>query len=113
MVIKQGEVHWLRFHGTGSEPRGRRPAVIIQADTFNDTPINTTIVAICTSNIDLGLMPGNVTLRKGDANLPRRSVVNVTQVLTVDRSRLAGRIGALTAARTQEVLRGMATVLGM
>lgn len=108
----QGEIVWLRFGGEGSEPVGRRPAVVIQDDRFNRSAIQTTIVAAVTSNLRLAAMPGNVRLRKGEANLPRASVVNVTQVRTVDRTRLGERVGALSPARINEVLRGLALVLG-
>jgi mRNA interferase MazF len=110
--MRQGEVVWLRFGGEGSEPSGRRPALVIQDDRFNLSALNTTIVAAVTSNLRLAAMPGNVRLRKGEANLPRASVVNVTQVRTVDRTRLGKRLGALSPARMREVLRGLELVLG-
>ena len=69
--MRQGEVYWLRFAGSGSEPAGRRPAVVAQDDCFNQSAIQTTIVAAITSNLKLAVMPGNVRLRKGEANLPR------------------------------------------
>src|SRR5207249_5905765 len=62
------------FAGKGSEPRGRRPAIVVQHDRFNRSAIRTTVVAAVTSNLRLGAMPGNVRLRKGEANLPRASV---------------------------------------
>jgi mRNA interferase MazF len=110
--MRQGEVVWLRFGGEGSEPSGRRPALVIQDDRFNLSALNTTIVAAVTSNLRLAAMPGNVRLRKGEANLPRASVVNVTLVRTVDRTRLGKRLGALSPARMREVLRGLELVLG-
>ena len=112
MVTRQGEVHWLRFQGTGSEPRGRRPAVIVQHDRFNRSAIATTVVAAITSNLRLAGMPGNVRLRKGEANVPRACVVNVTQLLTVDRARLGRPLGMLSHARLREVLQGLALLLG-
>ncbi len=110
--MRQGEVYWLRFHGHGSEPRGRRPAVVVQHDRFNRSAIATTVVAAITSNLRLAAMPGNVRLRKGDANLPRACVVNVSQLLTIDRARLERPIGALSHLRLREVLRGLALLLG-
>jgi len=86
MVMRQGDVYWLHFCGSGSEPDGRRPAVMVQHDRFNRSAINTTVVAAITSNLRLGEAPGNVRLRKGEANLPRACVVNVSQVRTVDRA---------------------------
>ena len=111
--MRQGEVYWLRFAGSGSEPAGRRPALILQDDYFNQSAIQTTVVAAITSNLRLASMPGNVRLRKGEAGLPRSSVVNVTQIRTVDRDRLDDRIGALRPDRVEEVLRGVVAVFGI
>jgi len=111
-LVKQGQVYWLEFRGTGSEPSGRRPAVVIQHDRFNRSAIATIVVAAITSNVRRAAMPGNVRLRRGEANLPQASVVNVTQLLTVDRQRLQGPIGALTSKRLLEVMTGISLVLG-
>ena len=111
--MRQGEVYWLRFAGRGSEPEGRRPAIVVQHDRFNRSAIQTTVVAAITSNLRLGAMPGNVRLRKGEARLPRASVVNVTQLRTVDRERLTERVGQLAPARIREVLDGLALVFGL
>jgi mRNA interferase MazF len=113
MVIRQGEVYWLHLFGIGSEPAGRRPAIVVQADHFNRSAINTAVVAAITSNLRLGEMPGNVRLRKGEAGLPQPSVVNVSQLRTVDRSRLSERIGAVGDDRLAQILRGLALVLGI
>ena len=110
--MRQGEVYWLRFQGKGSEPSGRRPAVVVQHDRFNRSNIQTTVVAAITSNLMLAGMPGNVRLRRGEANLPRPSVVNVTQIRTVDRESLTERIGALSPARIRELLQGLSLVFG-
>lgn len=107
-MIAQGEVHWLDLgRPRGSEPAYRRPCVIVQNDAFNASRISTVVVAVITGNLRLGRAFGNVTLRKGEAGLPRRSVVNVSQLATVDRAMLAGRIGKLTRRRLGEVLRGI------
>jgi mRNA interferase MazF len=110
--MRQGEVYWLRFQGKGSEPSGRRPAVVVQHDRFNRSAIQTTVVAALTSNLRLGAMPGNVRLKRGEANLPLPSVVNVTQIRTVDRAILTERIGALSPVRIKQVLSGLALVFG-
>jgi mRNA interferase MazF len=110
--VRQGDVIWLTFGGVGSEPSGRRPALVVQHDRFNRSAINTTIVAAITSNVRLAAMPGNVRLRKGEAGLPKASVVNVSQLRTIDRARLDARVGSLAPGRLQEVLRGLALVLG-
>jgi mRNA interferase MazF len=111
--MRQGEVYWLHFAGQGSEPEGRRPALIVQHDRFNRSAIQTTVVAAITSNLRLAAMPGNVRLRKGEAGLPRPSVVNVTQLRTIDRERLTEKVGLLGPDRMRAVLAGLALVLGL
>lgn len=113
MVIRQGEIYWLHF-GTaeGSEPAGRRPALVVQHDRFNRSAISTTVMASITSNLRMAAMPGNVRLRQGDAGLPRASVVNVSQIRTIDRLRLVDRVGVLGVSRMREVLRGLALLFG-
>ena len=110
--MRQGDVYWLEFRGKGSEPDSRRPAVIIQHDRFNRSAIGTTVVAAVTSNLRLAAMPGNVRLRQGEAGLPRPSVVNVTQIATMDKVRMVERIGTLGSGRLRQVLEGVALVLG-
>jgi mRNA interferase MazF len=111
--MRQGEVYWLEFHGKGSEPKGKRPALVVQHDKFNRSAIRTTVVVSITSNLRLAAMPGNVRLRKGEARLPLPSVVNVSQMRTIDRGRLGDSIGALGPGRMREVLSGLALVLGL
>jgi mRNA interferase MazF len=112
-VIRQGEVYWLHVGPVeGSAPAGRRPAVVVQHDRFNRSAISTTVVAVVTSNLRLGAMPGNVRLRRGEAGLPRASVVNVSQIRTIDRTRLVERVGVLGAGKMRDVLKGLALLLG-
>lgn len=112
--MQQGEVYWFRFHGEGSEPDGKRPALVVQHDRFNRSAIRTTVLVAITSNLRLAAMPGNVRLRKGEANLPRASVINVSQIRTVDRARLDEQaVGTLRPERMREVLRGLGLVLGI
>ena len=111
--MRQGEVYWLHFTGEGSEPRGRRPAVVVQHDRFNRSAIRTTVVAAVTSNLRLAAMPGNVRLRRGEGNVPRPSVVNVSQLLTIDRARLTECLGTLGSERLRDVLRGLALLFGI
>lgn len=111
MVVHQGDVVWGRLPPPrGSEPGGRRPAVVIQHDRFNQTTIATAVVVAITSKLKYAELPGNVRLRKGEAGLPRASVVNVTQVATVDRELLGPRLGALTGGRLAEVWAGVGLV---
>lgn len=112
-MIRQGQLYWFHFRGVGSEPDGKRPALVVQHDRFNRSAIGTTLVAAITSNLRLAEMPGNVRLRKGEANLGRASVVNVSQLRTMDRGRLTDKIGSLSAARMRQVLSGIALVFGL
>ena len=112
-MIRQGELYWTTFAGDGSEPRGRRPALVVQDDRFNRTPIATTVVAAITSNLRWADAPGNVRLRKGEAKIPKASVVNVTQLKTIDKAKLVERIGILDRDRMAQVLDGIALVFGL
>ncbi len=111
-MISRGEVHWVDFGAPqGSEPAFRRPCVVVQNDAFNGSRIATVVVAVITSNLRLAQAFGNVLLRKGEAGLRRSSVVNISQLATVDRSMLAGRIGKLSRRRLGEVLEGIYALL--
>jgi mRNA interferase MazF len=85
----------------------------VQHDRFNRSAISTTVVAAITSNLRLAEMPGNVRLRKGEANLPRPSVINVSQLGTVDRTRLGEPVGRLSGQRLREVVQGLGLLLGL
>jgi mRNA interferase MazF len=113
VVIRQGELYWFTVGGHGSEPRGRRPALVVQDDRYNRTPIATTVVAAITSNLRLAAAPGNVRLRKGEAKLSKASVIDVTQLQTIDKVDLTERIGVLDRDRLTQVLDGIALVFGL
>lgn len=81
--------------------------MVIQNNAFNRSAIGTVVVCSLTSNLKLGAAPGNVSLRKGEAGLAKRSVVNVSQIYTVDKSDLVKRIGSLSSTRISEVLAGV------
>ena len=111
MVARQGDVVWIALPpARGSEPEGKRSAVVLQHDRFNRTRLATTVVVAITSQLKYAALPGNVRLRKGEAGLPRPSVVNVTQIATVDRTMLGGRLGTLSAARLAEIWAGVRLV---
>ena len=87
MVIRKGSVYWVDFSPVkGSEPMGRRPGLVVQNDLLNDSKLNTVIVVAITSTLKFGELPGNVILQQGEANLPIRSVLNMTQIKTVDKN---------------------------
>jgi len=111
-VIRQGEIYWLDVdEPLGSAPGYRRPFVVIQNDVFNRTPINTVVVCVLTSNLRRAEAPGNVLLQPREAGLSKQSVVNVSQIYTVDKLDLAERVGALSSKRILEILEGIQLVL--
>ena len=108
----QGDVCWVRFGQPGdSGPSGKRPAVVIQNDLLNRSNIRTTVVALLTSNLKLGAVPGNVRLKKGAANLPKSSVAVVSQMATVDKGRLLEKIGTLNRQAAAEIVKGCRDVI--
>jgi len=114
MVIRKGSVYWIDFSpGKGSEPVGRRPGLVVQNDVLNDSRLNTVIVLAITSTMKYGELPGNVVLRKGEANLPKTCVVNVTQIKSVDKRSLKEKIGTLSEKRMADVYEGMKLVMSI
>lgn len=112
MVIRQGDVFWIDMgEPRGSAPGYRHPHVVVQNNIFNQSRINTAVVCAITSNLARAAAPGNVRLRKGEAGLPKPSVVNVSQVFTVDKSELVERIGTLSVKRVMDIVEGMKLVI--
>lgn len=106
--IRQGDVFWFDFGpALGAAPGELHPCVVVQNDFFNASRIATTVVCLITSNLDRADAPGNVLLKKGDARLPKRSVVNVSQIVTVDKAYLEEKIGRLPDAALVATLRGL------
>ena len=112
MVIRQGDVFWIDL-GTpsGSAPGYLHPYVVIQNDIYNQSRLQTVVVCSLTSNLKRAEVPGNVLLDEGEADLPKRSVVNVSQLYTVDKDDLIERIGTLSAERIQQILDGIYLLL--
>lgn len=112
MVIRQGDVFWVDLgEPSGSAPGFRHPHVVIQNDVYNRSRLGTVLVCALTSNLIRSRLPGNVLLAEGEADLPKRSVVNVSQIVTVDKEDLGERIGTLSADRVQEILEGIDLLL--
>ena len=112
MVLYRGEIWWASLPDPiGSEPGYRRPVLIVQDDTFTQSRINTVIVVIITSNIQLAEAPGNTLLQSNATGLPKDSVANVSQVFTVDKKFLVERIGMLPDYLQEKVDEGLRTVL--
>lgn len=112
--IQRGEIWWANLpERRRSEPDYRRPVLVIQADSFNRSRIQTAIVAVITSNVELAAAPGNVLLPARTAGLTRESVVNVSQIMTLDRTFLTEPAGTLPARLQRAVDEGLRTVLGL
>jgi len=106
--IHQGEVYWLDLGPPESSAAAERhPCVVIQSDIFNRSRLSTTVVCLITSKLMRARAPGNVALDKGAANLPKPSVVNVSQILTVNKSELTDRIGKLPANTIDSIRTGL------
>jgi len=112
--VKRGEVWWAALPPpSGSGPGFRRPVLVVQSDPFNASRIATAIVAVITSNLALAAAPGNVAVSKKDSGLPKPSVVNVSQVVTIDKSVLTDRVRALPRAAMMRVDDGLRLALGV
>lgn len=113
-MVARGELWWVDFGDpTGSEPGFRRPAMIVSSDRFNLSRIGTVIVTAITSNIRLAAAPGNVALQKGDGGIPKECVVNVSQTMVIDRSRLDEAIGSLPVSLVSRVDEGLRLALAL
>jgi mRNA interferase MazF len=106
--IRQWQVYWLDFGpAAGSAPAERHPCVVVQNDIFNRSAIATTVVCLITSNLTMANAPGNVLLKKGEANLPKPGVVNVSRILTVDKAELAECTGKLSNTSAGSIRSGL------
>ena len=108
MEIKQGEIYWVPTqHTDRTEASYTHPHVVVQEDALNYSRIQTVVVCALTTNLKRAKAPGNVLLEAGEANLPRQSVVIVSQVSVVDKTQLGEYIGSLTGQRVKQILDGM------
>ncbi len=112
--MSRGEIWWASLpRPVGSGPGFRRPVLIVQADSFNESRIQTVIVATITSNLDLGRAPGNVTVAARSTGLARDSIINISQLLTIDRMLLTEKAGLIPARKMQQVDQGLRLVLAL
>ncbi|HVS31382.1 MAG TPA: type II toxin-antitoxin system PemK/MazF family toxin [Thermoanaerobaculia bacterium] len=113
MVVSQGEVWWADLEPpAGSGPGFRRPVVVVQGDPFNRSNISTVVCVPLTSNLAWADAPGNVLLQASLTGLPKDSVANVSQVVTLDKDVLTERVGKVARAKLELVLAGLDVVLG-
>ena len=112
-MISQGEVWWADIpHPTGSGPGFRRPVVVVQGDALNRSHIATVVCVPLTSNLRWADAPGNVLLPAKATALPKDSVANVSQIVTLDKALLTERVGKISAAKMKLLLSGIDVILG-
>ena len=112
MAINQGDIYVINLgESSGSEPAYVRPFVIVQNNIFNKSLINTVIVCALTSNLKRASSPGNILLEPGEANLSRQSVINISQLYTVDKKDLMEKIGTLGSARISQIMKSLDLIL--
>jgi mRNA interferase MazF len=112
--MKRGEIWWAALPPPAGSGLGfKRPVLILQSNAFNDSRISTVIVAVVTSNLDLAAAPGNVRLAKSESGLSEPSVIDVSQVLTIDKVFLTARVRALPGEALHRVEEGLRLVLGV
>jgi mRNA interferase MazF len=112
MVINQGDIFWVELDDpVGSAPGYSHPHVVIQNNLFNRSRLNTIVVCALTSNLKRAEAPGNVLLQAQEGNLPKQSVVVVSQIFTVDKIQLGEYIGALPKNRVRQILDGISLLL--
>ena len=112
--MTRGEIWWVDLGiPFGSEPGFKRPVLIIQADSFNDSNIHTLIVVPLTTNLNLSEAPGNVVLSKEETSLSKDSVANVSQIVTLDRERFGKKVSNLKAKKLEKLEEGIRLVLSL
>lgn len=113
-MVKRGQIWWAEPpEPQASEPGYRRPVIIVQADEFTASRLNTVIVVAVTSNLRLAEAPGNVKLKQSDTGLSKESVANVSQILTLDKTFLTEQVGQLSRPTLQQIEDGLLLVLGI
>ena len=104
-MINQGDIYWIDFdEPAGSEPGYRHPHVVVQNNLFNRSEIKTVVVCALTSNLKRASAPGNVLLDQTETNLPKQSVLNISQLFTVGKTQLIEYVGTLAPQRVREIL---------
>ena len=113
MVIAQGHVYWANLPDpTGSVPGFRRPVVVVQGDSLNRSRVRTVVCVPLTSNLGWAEAPGNVILPARVTGLPKDSVANTSQIVTLDRELLTEEVGKLSKRQLELILAGIDIILG-
>lgn len=114
VMIERGDIWWAELEEPhGSEPGYRRPLLVVQDDAFNRSRIQTVVCVALTSNLRLGDAPGNVVISRRESGLPKDSVANVSQIVTIDRIELTERVAKLSTRTRERVERGLRLVLAL
>ena len=114
LVVRRGEIWWASLPAPqGAGPGKRRPIAVVQSDQLNESRISTVVITTITSNLRLAAAPGNVLLDRYESGLPRDSVLNLSQVMTVDKSFLTERVGILSARNIAAMEAGLKLVLAL
>ena len=112
--MRRGEIWWASLPDpVGSGPGYRRPVLVVQSKPFNDSHIATVVVAVITTNLALAEAPGNLRLSKSESGLPKPSIVNVSQIVTLDKCLLTGKVKSLPGVLMQRVDEGLRLVLSL
>lgn len=113
-MIERGAIHWVDLGDpAGSRPGKRRPVLVVQSDSYNASKLGTVVVAVITSNTSLAALPGNVFLPASASGLPKDSAVNVTALVTLDKTDLGEPLGVLPQYLTSDVTQGLRKVLDL
>jgi mRNA interferase MazF len=108
MDIRQGDIYWVDLGiPEGSEPGYKHQYIVIQNNVFNASKINTVVVCALTTNLKRANAPGNILLKKGEGNLKKDSVVNISQIITADKSDLVEKIGSLSPSKVKQIIDGV------
>ena len=112
--MERGDIVWAELpEAAGSQPGFRRPVLVIQDNAFNASKLKTVVVAVITSNLRLAAAPGNTFVTAQESGLPKDSVVNVSQLITVDKAFLAGKVGCLSGVTLRRIDEGLRLVLSI
>lgn len=114
MVIRRGDIWWSTLpEPVGSSPGYARPVLVVQSNRFNESAINTVVIAVISKNTGLLGSEGNVLLKKTQSGLPHDSVINVSQLFTIDEMTLRDHVGTLSEKKMMQVDNGLKKVLGL
>ena len=112
--MRKGEIWWASLPAPrGSEPGYRRPVIVVQSDAFTRSNISTVIVAVISSNLRLSAAPGNILLKRKDSRLSRDSVINISQLITLDKSYLTEKVSKLRSDLQSTLDDGLRLVLSL